>query len=663
MSDRNRAATAALIAVLLFPGEPRAQASAASKDFEARITAELEASSPEAARLFRQANEAREKGDHATAAGLYAEVYDRVPSFVHALRRQCNEELLLGRREMAIALCRNAVRQEESADNLAALARALVNGTEDFPVLPREAEEAKRVATRATSLDPEGFFPWAALCEVGMVTEDADLLRRAAAALQSNYPDEVSTAYCQMILAAVEGRHEEAVLHLGSMREKGALTEEQHAAILEGLRAGRPLIPGLSAWAAPVGGAWIGLLLVLLLAGLILSRLALRAARRPPEGADGTVRGFDATLRRAYAAVLWLCCGYYYVSIPILILLVLGVGGGVLYAFFWIGRIPIKLALIVGLLTLYTLWAIVRSLFVRGSDEDPGARLDLERHPRLRALLDEVAARVETRPVDTVYMTPGTDVAVMERGGGALARARGRAERCLILGAGVLDGMRLGPLKAILAHEYGHFSNRDTAGGSLALAVRRSLLTMGQGIARGGAAAWYNPAWLFVNGFYRVFLRVSQGASRLQEVLADRWAALMYGSRAFEDGLRHVIRRSVRFDAHAAAALNEVIEAKRPLANLYAFRPAEFPAEDDLEKAVGEALAAAASPYDSHPSPAERIAWVRALAAPGAGGSPEDSGDAWGLFPDREAIERTMTDVVRANVLLEHGVEIGAAGA
>ena len=48
-----------------------------------------------------------------------------------------------------------------------------------------------------------------------------------------------------------------------------------------------------------------------------------------------------------------------------------------------------------------------------------------------------------------------------------------------------------------------------------------------------GAAGWYNPAWLFVNGFFRVFLRVSQGASRLQEVMADRWAAFCYGSEAF----------------------------------------------------------------------------------------------------------------------------------
>ena len=98
----------------------------------------------------------------------------------------------------------------------------------------------------------------------------------------------------------------------------------------------------------------------------------------------------------------------------------------------------------------------------------------------------------------------------------------------------------------VLAHEYGHLSNRDTAGGRFALAVRRSLMIMAGHLALGRAATWYNPAWLFVKGFNRVFLLISQGATRLQEVLADRWAALSYGSRAFEEGLRHVVARAVR---------------------------------------------------------------------------------------------------------------------
>ena len=641
-------------------GSPGRTAAGQLEDLDRRLTDELQAIDPEAARLFAQANEARAREDHAAAASLYGQVLERAPSFVHALRRQCHEEMEQGHREMAITLCRSAVLREGSSDNLAALAKALITSTPNFPARPEEMEEAARLARQATDLDPDNFFAAATVCQVGVTTSDLPLLRLGVERMEAAFPDESGTAFCQMVLAAAEGRFDDAEALLTRARDLGGVPDAQYQAILKDLRDSQPLLPRIMAWALPAGGAWIGLLLVLLAAGLVLSRLALRAARRVPTAPEGTVTGFDDSLRRIYRAVLWLCCGYYYVSIPILVLLVLAVAGGIFYAFLWLGRIPIKLVLVVGLLTLYTLWAIARSLFVRGDDTDPGQRLDLERYPRLRGLLEEVAGRVGTRTVDNVYLTPGTEIAVMERGGSLLARARGRAERCLILGAAVLDGMRLGPLKAILAHEYGHFSNRDTAGGGLALAVRRSLLAMGQGIARGGAAAWYNPAWLFVNGFYRVFLRISQGASRLQEVLADRWAALLYGSKAFEEGLRHAITRSVRFDAHATSALNEVIEAKRPLANLYAFRPSKPPAEGEVEGAVQEALQSPASPYDSHPSFGERIAWVRAMSAAGDGASSEDAREAWSLFPDREAIERAMTDVIRLNVRLAHGVEITA---
>jgi Zn-dependent protease with chaperone function len=427
-------------------------------------------------------------------------------------------------------------------------------------------------------------------------------------------------------------------------------------------------VNGVPGWLLPAAGVWIGGFLVLLAAGWVLSGAALRAARQVPAALEGGVRGFDALLRRVYQVVLWLCCGYYWVSIPILFVLVAALGGVAVYGILNLGHIPLMLLATIVLGTLGTLWAIVRSLFVRGSREDPGERLDLGRYAGLRGMLDEVAERVGTRPVDNVYLTPGTEVAVMERGRGLLARARGliagggpARERCLILGAGVLEGMRLGPLKAVLAHEYGHFSNRDTAGGGFALAVRRSLVVMGQTLARRGAA-WYNPAWLFVNGFYRIFLRISQGASRLQEVLADRWAALLYGSRAFEQGLRHVVEQSVRFDAHAGATVNEVVMEKRELPNLYAYRPTVAPAEAEVDRAVQQAVAAPPSPYDSHPSPADRMAWVRALAAPGAGASQDDERPAWTLFPDRDAIERRMTAAIRDNIRAAHGIAIPAAG-
>jgi Zn-dependent protease with chaperone function len=103
--------------------------------------------------------------------------------------------------------------------------------------------------------------------------------------------------------------------------------------------------------------------------------------------------------------------------------------------------------------------------------------------------------------------------------------------RVLIVGVALFDNMKQRELCSILAHEYGHFRNADTGGG-LALAVRRSLLTLLRGISNSGYAL-FNPAWWLLRAFTNLYLVVSSGASRLQEMLADRWAIRAYGSEAF----------------------------------------------------------------------------------------------------------------------------------
>jgi Zn-dependent protease with chaperone function len=185
-------------------------------------------------------------------------------------------------------------------------------------------------------------------------------------------------------------------------------------------------------------------------------------------------------------------------------------------------------------------------------------------------------------------------------------------------------------------------------------------MTMALHLVRGRAASNLNPAWWFVKGFHGVFLRVSQGASRLQEVLADRWAAFAYGSDAFVRGLTHVVARSVRFDAHVAATLDEVVPARQPLANVYAFVPKEVVDPKEVEQAVEKAMTRPSSPYDSHPRPVDRIAWVTKIGAAAPPEAADDAEDAWSLLSGREAIEKRMTDEVRSRLAMR-GIRVQAA--
>jgi Zn-dependent protease with chaperone function len=222
--------------------------------------------------------------------------------------------------------------------------------------------------------------------------------------------------------------------------------------------------------------------------------------------------------------------------------------------------------------------------------------------------------------------------------------------------------MRLRAFKSVLAHEYGHFRNEDTAGGGFALAVRRSLTAMAIELARTRLASPLNPAWWFVRGFGRAYFGISQGASRLQETLADRWAAFAYGSAAFAEGLRHVVERDVRFSAHVEATLDEVVKQKLALPNLYAFVPATPKDGSTVDSAITKALEKIPTPYDSHPRPADRIALVMSLAVaePAPAGEGEEDEDVWALFADRSAVEGEMTAEVRARLARVRGVVVPA---
>src|SRR5437016_4144654 len=152
-------------------------------------------------------------------------------------------------------------------------------------------------------------------------------------------------------------------------------------------------------------------------------------------------------------------------------------------------------------------------------------------------------------------------MAVYERGS-RRERARDCAKRVLILGVGVLNGFSQRAFRGVLTHEYGHFSNRDTAGGDIAFRVNQDMIKFAVAMAENGQAVWYNVAFHFLWLYHFIFRRITCGATRLQEVLADRVAARLYGAPAFEEGLTHVIRRSVEFNHFAAGEIASAQQAQ-----------------------------------------------------------------------------------------------------
>ena len=624
--------------------------------FEQKIATELQAFSPDAVPIFHQATAASDAGDAASAADLFSKVLQLAPGFSHAERRKCGALAQLERRDEALALCRSALAREASPANEAALAVVLL-ATKGEPS-DADAVEAGRLAARAVEAQPDDPYYWGVALRASVASRDLPGAERASARLEELAPDDPMTGYYAAALAAERGDLDRASALLVRARTNG-LPDAAAASLaraLDDAHAGPWWMRG-GRWLGRALAGWVALLALLLGAGYALSRATLRAvAARPTEA---HVRPSERRLRRAYRAVLWCACAFYYASLPLLAVVVLLVTAGGIGGILAAGFIAPKLFIILAFVAFASLGAIARSVFVRVTPEDPGLPLDLGANPGMRAALDEVAARIRTRPVDRVFVTPFTEVAVFDRASLG-TQLRGGSDRCLILGAGVLDGMRLRAFKSILAHEYGHFHNEDTAGGGFALAVRRSLFAMTMQLVARRVASTLNPAWWFVRGFWRAFLGISQGASRLQEVLADRWAAFAYGSRAFDEGLRHVIERSVRFDAHLGATVDEVVKTRSALPNLYAFAPAAPPPLENVEKAIADALGKKPTPFDSHPCPEDRLRWVQELAFPGAGTDADDA-EAWSLFADRRAIEAQMTARIRELLRARRGVTVPAS--
>ena len=104
------------------------------------------------------------------------------------------------------------------------------------------------------------------------------------------------------------------------------------------------------------------------------SNLTLRSIEEAdPNGATAT-GAKEISLRSLYKRLINVAGVYYYISLPVVIFLVLGVAGSILYGFLMIGQIPIKLALIVAVAAVVTVYKMIRSLFIKSKAKTRAAR-------------------------------------------------------------------------------------------------------------------------------------------------------------------------------------------------------------------------------------------------------------------------------------------------
>jgi Zn-dependent protease with chaperone function len=308
-----------------------------------------------------------------------------------------------------------------------------------------------------------------------------------------------------------------------------------------------------------------------------------------------------------------LTIGFYTLAIAVAVAL-LAIPYGEWVAFH---RVTVRVLVFTVLVAGTIIWSILPR---PASFEAPGPRLRKEEQPRLFQHLEEVAALVGERQPAEVYLVPEVNAGVLQAGG--LLGLGGH--RVMILGLPLLKVLRVSELRAVLAHEYGHYSGGDTALGPLVYQTRDAIMRTVANVSGRSSVMRLPFVW-----YAKAFLRISQAVSRAQEFAADRRAAMVIGARALSDGLRAVEGAAMAYAAYFRQEFVPVLE--HGFAAPYTAGFAAFLAQPSIagqvDQAVSESLAnPKADPYDSHPPLAERIAAVSDL-PPG----PDPAGEGYSI--------------------------------
>ncbi|MEU6499430.1 M48 family metallopeptidase [Streptomyces californicus] len=300
---------------------------------------------------------------------------------------------------------------------------------------------------------------------------------------------------------------------------------------------------------------------------------------------------------------------------------------------------------------------IVRGMFMLRTppyEDVPGVQVDESREPRLWQTVRDIAQQVGTRAPDEILLTGDVNAAVSED-----SRLLGLAggTRRLRIGLPLMTGLSESGLRAVLAHEMGHYGNADTrlaaisergrvhvlrtvahfeerAGAKVSKERARQEKKAAAAVAKGrkakevdttGTGVTYRAMARLYTAYGKFYLRATLSGSRRAEFAADVAAARIAGRDATSSALREipVIDAAHDFYLNCYATLGVDTGLLPPPGEfLGGFRHLLAARHEELDALRGELPTEPVSPYDSHPPIAERVARIEALPDDGRASDP-----------------------------------------
>jgi Zn-dependent protease with chaperone function len=287
------------------------------------------------------------------------------------------------------------------------------------------------------------------------------------------------------------------------------------------------------------------------------------------------------------------------------------------------GRIHIKIAIVCVGGALAVLWALVPRI---DRFEPPGPRLEEATHPGLFNVIRQIAGATNQAVPTDVYLVNEVNAWVTHRGG---TMGFG-SHRVMGVGLPLLQVLSVSEFKAIVAHEFGHYSSGDVKLGPWIYKTRAAI---GRTIA-GVEETWIEAPFQW---YGQLFLRLTHGVSRQQEFIADQIAARVAGAPAMASALRRVTALAPVFSVYLREEVVPVLQAgfMPPIAagfnRFLATGHIIAASEHIVEAAENESQT---DIFDTHPSLRDRLA---ALGSSKDGAlAPDNSAPAYQLVPGLE---------------------------
>lgn len=277
-------------------------------------------------------------------------------------------------------------------------------------------------------------------------------------------------------------------------------------------------------------------------------------------------------------------------------LLAIALAGGLLFAVYaelrWADQISIQLTIFAIVGAVVILWSILprRAKFVA-----PGPRLAPESQPELFDVVRGVAAETGEAMPSEIYLAADVNAFVTHR----------RGARVMAIGLPLLQALTVSQLRAVIAHEFGHYAGGDLKLGGWIYKTRAAMARTIENLARANSHV-HAP---FV-AYGRFFMRVTQKIARAQELAADRMAMRVAGARSHANALKAVHGAATAFNAYWSTEVIPVLSNgyRPPIGAGFARFIRAEPVVKAVDLAMEEELKnATADPYDSHPPLKERL--------------------------------------------------------